>query len=118
MRLFGQAEKTKDLKELKHAIEAFLPVVQDTVELQQTAEAYQACLAEAERLLSEGFRQKDLSELAGAVPQLFWLHKEWVPPLVQAADGRWQEPEWFKRAEPNHQRVIEAASQLRVVGTY
>ena len=118
VRLFGQTEKTKDLEELKHSIEAFLPVVRDTVELQQAAEAYRACLEEAERLLSEGFRQKDLSELAGAVPKLFWLHKEWVPPLVQTADGKWEEPEWFKRAERFHHRVIKAASQLRVVGTY
>lgn len=117
VRLFGHAEKTKDLQELKRSIEAFLPVVRHTVELQQAAEAYQACLEEVERLLSEGFCQKDLSELAAAVPQLFWRHKEWVPPLVQAADGRWEEPEWFKRAEPIQQRVIEAASQLRVVGT-
>lgn len=116
MRLFGLAEKTKDLKELKRAIEAFLPIVRDTVELQQAAEAYQACLEEAERLLFEGFCQEDLNALAAAVPKLFWLHKEWVPPLVQAADGRWQEPEWFQRAEPIHQRVIEAAFRLRVVG--
>lgn len=106
------------MKELKHSVEALLLVVRETPELQQAAPAYQACIQEAERLLSVGFRQEELSALAGSVPQLFWLHKEWVPPLVQEPDGRWQEPEWFKRAEPLHQRVIEAASQLRVVGAY
>lgn len=114
----GQAEKTEALKELKTAIEALLPVVRDTAELQHAAEAYQACIEEAERLLSSGFHQEDLSSLADALPRLFWLHKEWVPPLERTIDGRWQEPEWFKRAEPLHRRVIEAASQLRVLGEY
>lgn len=118
MRLLGQDEKTKALKELKNAIEEFLPVVRDTAQLQHAAQAYQACAEEAERLLSRGFRQEDLSSLADAVPQLFWLHKDWVPPLEQAVDGRWQEPAWFKRAEPLHRRVVEAACQLRVLGEY
>lgn len=116
--LFGPAEKTAALKELKSALEAFLPVVRETAELQHAAEAYQACLEVAERLLVNGFRQEDLSSLADAVPKLFWLHKEWVPPLEQAVDGRWQEPEWFKRAEPLERRVVEAASRLRLLGEY
>lgn len=118
MRLRRQAEKTSALSELKSAIEAFLPVVRGTPELQHAVEAYEACVEEAERLLAGGFRQEDLSLLADAVPRLFWLHKEWVPPLERTVDGKWQEPEWFRRAEPLHRRVIEAASQLRVLGKY
>jgi len=118
MHLRSQAEMARALGELKSAIEAFLPVVRGTPELQHAVQAYEACVKEAERLLASGFCQEDLASLADAVPQLFWLHKEWIPPLEQTPDGTWREPEWFKRAEPLHRRVLEAAYQLHVLGEY
>lgn len=75
MRRHRQAEKAKALSDLKGAIEAFLPVVRDTAELQHAAKAYEACVREAERLLANGLSQEDLASLARAVLQLFWLHK-------------------------------------------
>jgi hypothetical protein len=89
-----------------------------TEELRESASAYRACEEEVSRLLDSSFSQEDLSRLSRAVPRIFWLHKEWVPPLVQKPDGSYEEAQWFVAADPLHQRVDQLASELRVLRRY
>lgn len=115
---YGVAAKKKHLQEFSRSLEAFLSHVEAVPELQSSAPSYRECLVRADNLLANGFSQEQLSELSRSVPQLFWLHKEWVPPLELALDGRWVEPRWFREYAPKHQAVVEAAEQLRVLGEY
>ncbi|PTU66076.1 hypothetical protein DB032_14665 [Chromobacterium sp. Panama] len=108
----------QQLSELKSAIVAFMPVVSEVATLQGSVAAFQGCLAEIDRLLSEGFCQDDLNVLSRAVPRVFWLHKEWTPELERMVDGRYREPWWFVAADKLHQRVQEAAEELKIVGRY
>ena len=73
----------------------------------------------AKQLLADGFNQEELSALSRSVPRLFWLHKEWIPPLEPAKTGSgFTEPAWFQRLEPLESNVSAAAEKLRVIGEY
>ena len=118
MHLVDNTERLQQLKSLVAAIQAFLPVLAGVEDLRKSIPAYEACVAEAERLVAEGFSQADLSNLSRAVPCLFWIHKEWMPQLEQATDGNYSEPSWFRVADSLHQAVHDAAEELRVIGRY
>lgn len=118
MQLVDDGDRVRQLTALKTAIVAFLPVVSSVDTLRSSVPAFQGCLTEVERLLSDGFNQEELSALSRAVPRLFWLHKEWTPQLERAADGGYQEPSWFAAADTLHQHVQDTAEELRIVGRY
>ncbi len=118
MHMVDDGDRVRQLNDLKRAIEAFLPIVSRVDELRAFAAAYEACLAEVERLLAEGSDQEQLSCLSRAIPRLFWLHKEWTPQLERTADGLYREPAWFAAADSLHQHVQDAAEELRIVGRY
>ena len=118
MHLYTDAERVKQLRALEQALSAFIPVIAETEELRSSESAYRACMEEISRLLSCGFSQEDLSRLSRAVPRLFWLHKEWTPPLDRKSEGNYKEARWFADADRLHERVVQLASELRVMGRY
>ena len=78
---YTEADRRVQLRALEQALEQFLDVLRSTPELRAPIRDYEENLGEVRRLLAEGFNQDALSALSRAVPRLFWLHKEWIPPL-------------------------------------
>ena len=79
---------------------------------------FENALSRTRELLRIGFDQEALSALARAIPKLFHLHKEWIPPIESGPDGRYTVPSWFRLLEPLDQAVTECAHRLRVIGIY
>lgn len=115
-RLYTMDERIAHLRELEAALAALLPVLDEQPEFAARRPAYAWALGEARRLLMAGFTQGELTALGRAVPALFWLHKDWVPPLEEAVPGRWEAPVWYAALEPLERRVVRAAEQIRVIG--
>ncbi len=116
---YSEKEREKHLQNLIEVIEALLPEIEQSGHYIDSLAAYtNACLA-AKQLLAEGFVQEDLSKLSRSIPRLFWLHKEWSPPLEpDPSGGTFVEPLWFQRLEPLESKVAAAAEKLRVIGEY
>jgi phosphoglycerate-specific signal transduction histidine kinase len=113
--IYTEVERREHLHTLVDAIEKLLPELEVDQQSLRHVSAYTQALDKANQLLSCGFIQSELSELSRAVPRLFWLHKDWAPPLEGLPPT---EPMWFKRLEPLEGEVQRAAEKLRVVGEY
>ncbi len=120
IRYFTSAERQQQLQMLAEALEQLIPELQLSGRYPEQLGGYRSAFAEAQRLLSSGFNQEDLSSLSRGVPRLFWLHKDWLPPLEQSQDnaGTFSEPAWFQKLEPLEEHVTAAAEKLRVIGEY
>lgn len=68
--------------------------------------------------MNGNFTQEKLSALSRSVPAIFWLHKEWSPIFTLNHVGEYVVPAWFPEADNLHSKVMEAASTLRIMGTY
>lgn len=115
MHIYSEQERREHLQALVDTIEKLLPELAVNHQFIRDVPAYTQALDRAEQLLNCGFVQSDLSELSRAVPRLFWLHKDWSPPLEGQPPT---EPKWFKRLEPLEGEVQSAAEKLRVIGEY
>lgn len=115
MHIYSDEERREHLQTLVDAIEKLLPELEVNHQSMRDVPAYTQALDRTKQLLSCGFVQSELSELSRAVPRLFWLHKDWIPPLEGQPP---KEPTWFKRLEPLEGEVQRAAEKLRVVGEY
>ena len=118
-RNYTQKDREGHLRELVDALQDLIDGLSTTGVYADEKVQYQLALAKALALLGTGFSQEELGNLSREVPSLFWLHKEWNPPLEPTPDGKgYREPEWFKFLEPLEQRATNAASTLRQVGEY
>lgn len=117
---FTSTERQQQLRTLAAALERLLAELELSGHYQEQLSAYHASFAEARRLLENGFNQEDLSSLSRNVPRLFWLHKDWLPPLEKSKnkDGAFSEPAWFQRLAPVEEQVSAAAEKLRIIGEY
>ena len=113
---YSHAVRVKQLHQLRQALVDFISVIDKTHELSEWRSAYEQSLVEVDKLIEGDFDQAALSALSRAIPKLFWVHKEWIPPLTLTPDGRWEEPLWFKEANSKHQEVTDLAFAFRVVG--
>jgi hypothetical protein len=119
MHHYSQAERAEHLSDLIDAIEAFLPELERSGQYRWTRSDYENACSVAKQLLASGFNQEELNTLSRGVPRLFWVHKEWVPPLEPTKVGSgFAEPEWFQRLDPLESKVSAAAEKLRVIGEY
>lgn len=116
---YSEKERAAHLQRLVEAIDALLPELQKSGKYLESIAGYDKARMIAKQLLVEGFDQSDLSALGRSVPRLFWLHKEWLPPLEPSeADRGLSESPWFQHLEPLESAVASAAEKLRVVGEY
>ena len=118
---FSQAEREDQLRTLAEALARFIAELESSGKFSEEVATYRQALHETQRLLADGFNQNDLGVLSRSVPRLFWLHKEWSPPLeeIQGKTGTsLVEPAWFRRLEPFEAHVAVAAERLRVIGEY
>ena len=106
------------LANLASALREVIPILASLPPVAHRYVEYRAALRECECLLQTGFTQEQLSALSDSVPDLFFRHKEWTPPLEQTPDGRWLEASWFARLDAKLQPVLRAAETLRQVGFY
>jgi hypothetical protein len=120
MHYYSEFERRQHLQNLVNALTVFIPALVKSGHYADRVIAFQQALEETKRLLAESFVQDDLSNLSRNVPKLFWLHKDWSPPLESFTpeSGRILEPEWFKQLEPLESSVSDAAEKLKVVGEY
>lgn len=109
-------EKRQHLREFITSLEVVLasPVLAE--HYPEAVKNYGECLKVARSLVDTGFSQEDLSSLSRAFEPVLYTHKEWVPPLVQNADGAWRTPEWYDAFEKLHGSAAKRAYQLRVTG--
>lgn len=119
MHYYSEKERAKHLSNLIGAIEALLPELEKSGQYLESLATYEKACSVAKQLLTEGFNQDELSALSRNVPRLFWLHKEWSPPLEPTKfGGGFSEPAWFQRLEPLESKVSSSAEILRVIGEY
>jgi len=106
----------EQLHRLEVALAELLPVArrQSLAEVEQ----YEWALERARWLLLNRWTQDDLTELGRQVPDAFVRHKDWVPPLEQRGDGRWEQPAWFQELEDKLQPALRAARVLPEIGFY
>jgi len=115
---YSLKDRKAQLKELKAALEELLPVVAGLSDYADSVESYRAALVSACALLENGFTQEQAMSVGKSVPDMFYRHKDWVPPSRTGADGAPHEEEWFVRAEPKLQAVLAAAGRLAALGFY
>jgi len=100
------------------ALSELIPVVANNPFHAQRSDEYRNVLNRAELLLLQGFNQDELSYLSRSVPDLYFRHKEWTPPMERDSAGNWCEPTWFSDLEKKLLPVLDAAEALRTVGYY
>jgi hypothetical protein len=117
MHHYSEADQASHLGDLLKAITSLLPELERSGRYPAERVQYERVCISAKRLLAEGFTQEALGTLSQSVPRLFWLHKEWMPPLEALGDGGGlAQPAWFKRLEPLEAKVSAAAEKLRFIG--
>jgi len=111
-------DRNNQLINLANTLRELIPVVTAFPEFSSKVKCYELALGEAEILLNSSFSQEQLSALGRSVPDLFFRHKEWFPPLVEVSPGNWQEEEWFKALDAKLLPALSAARLLCEVGYY
>lgn len=111
-------ERRQQLTELVAALPNLIDVTRSTPQVTHFTSEYEAALEQATALLAFGFNQEQLSALSRSIPDAFPRHKDWIPPLEKALDGKWQEPSWFVSVESKLQPVLRFAEVLRMLGYY
>ena len=100
------------------ALSELIPMVVNNPSHVQRSDEYVDALEKAKLLLLQGFDQDELSDLSRSVPDLYFRHKEWTPPMERDSAGNWCEPTWFSDLEKKLLPVLDAAKVLRTVGYY
>ena len=118
VRRVGHEQRVTQLHELLSALRDLVAGLEGERRYLEAVPEYEAYHGRVAALLASGFDQATLDELAVAVPRLFWLHKEWLPPSEEESPGVYREPAWFQRLNPLESRVQQLAFALRVVGEY
>lgn len=113
--LYTESERRQHLMDFVNATESLLVELEQNDQFTDAIPAYRDVMDQAKQFLEIGFTQDDLSKLSRDVPKLFWLHRDWIPPIEKSGD-RFKEPDWFSKLEPFERQVTDAAFQLRVTG--
>jgi hypothetical protein len=106
----------RQLADLLDAVDAlceYLPQAPDYLDAAHIIREYRVRIAS---LLESGFDQDSLSALSRSIRPIIYTHKEWIPPLVERADGSWQEPDWFPELNRLHEVMLQKALDLRIIG--
>jgi hypothetical protein len=103
---------------MERSLGELIPVAEATPATINLVSQYREALERTRALIGGAFNQDDLSSLSRCIPDAFHRHKDWMPPLEQSEDGRWQEPDWFKRLEAKLLPVLDIAAKLREIGYY
>jgi hypothetical protein len=114
MHYFTQEEKLQHLHQLIQAMQALNREIVDSP-YSQYAAIYTELCNECMLVFQKQFDQAALNLISNQVPSLFWLHKEWMPPIDPHSHST---PAWFQRLEPLENAVRQAAERLRHIGTY
>jgi hypothetical protein len=111
-------DRRRELRALVQALREVRGLARENGQFDAFLSSLDDCTRKAEHLLGSGASQADLNDLSREVPMLIYCHPHWTPPLEMQADGTWEVPAWFRALEPAHERMIAAAIELRVVGSY
>jgi len=110
--------RAEQLRALEQSLVDLIPVVEDIPATMDLAPRYRYALEKVRALIDGVFDQEDLSQLSRVVPDAFHRHKDWMPPVELSEDGRWREPDWFKRLDAKLAPVLNIAEKLRILGYY
>lgn len=115
---YTQKDKEKQLARLVAALSDLIVEVKKAGIFPEKLAAYDKALSFAKELASEGFEQSELNELQANIPDLFYRHKEWVPPLEDESDRSYpyHPAKWFLLIDKKLELVLEIASELRSIG--
>ena len=113
-----QSIRLKQLEALEAAIGDLIQALRRTEQYVDAIPMLEECKQASFTLRQNGFDQRNLNDLANAVPRLFYLHPRWEPPYTKIGGDRWEEPAWFRELEPLERRVDKLAFNLRVIGEY
>ena len=115
---YTTAERRQQLQALTVLLADLIEATESLPQMAQLVPRYRLALEQTQKLLGSGFTQEQLSGLGRAIPDAFVRHKDWLPPLEQAANGSWREPEWFTMLEARLQPTMKAARLLCELGYY
>lgn len=115
---YTHEDRIDQLNKLIRALQSLIAHMKQESLFLDKVPQYESALAEAERLLVNGFAQSELSELDRAVPDLFYRHKEWYPPLEDESNPYSKPAKWFEELEKYLQPAREAAGVLSIIGYY
>lgn len=115
---YTEEDRKNQLGKLIPALESLISHMKNERLFMDKISVYELALTEANRLLNEGFTQKELSELDRGVPDLFYRHKEWYPPLEDESNNLSKPAKWFEELEEYLQPAREAAGVLSIIGYY
>ncbi|MFM2479589.1 hypothetical protein [Celerinatantimonas sp. MCCC 1A17872] len=112
---YTKEDRIKQLKILIPALENLIAYLKENKLFLEQVGSYESALEQARRLLMEGFTQQELSALGRSVSDLFFRHKEWVPPFEQE---NLEPAKWFVELEKYLQPALSAAGILSIIGYY
>ncbi|MBU2709390.1 hypothetical protein KCM76_25590 [Zooshikella marina] len=115
---YTKEDRKNQLCKLIPALEALISHLNNVCLFAEKIPVYEQALAEANRLLNEGFTQEELNMLNRGIPDLFNRHKEWYPPLEDESNELSKPAKWFEDLEQYLQPVREAAGVLSIIGYY
>ncbi len=115
---YTEQDRTEQLGNLVPALEALISHMRNEKLFIDQIPQYELALEEAKRFLASGFTQNELSALDRAVPDLFYRHKEWYPPLEDESNVYSKPAKWFEDLEEYLQPAREAAGVLSIIGYY
>jgi hypothetical protein len=118
MHYYTQQERVKQLKTLIDALSELIPLIANDPLHVRRSDEYIDALERAKLLLSQGFCQEELSALSRSVPDLYFRHKDWQPPMERDSEGNWHETIWFADLEKKLLPALNAAQVLRTIGYY
>ncbi|KZZ82402.1 hypothetical protein A3767_00125 [Oleiphilus sp. HI0133] len=114
---YTEKDRIEQLNALIPALEKLISYLKEKELFLDNVASYECALEEAQRLLGNGFTQKELGALERSVPDLFHRHKEWIPPLE--TEGDYSTPaKWFEELEEYLQPARSAAGVLSIIGYY
>lgn len=110
--IYSLAEKKNQLLELIKNIEAQNGILKKNDYQTDLIPQFEKIISDAMKLLSDGFTQDSLTSIALSIPSVIYLHKEWIPPLIQTENG-YSEPEWFNELEIVNSKIQSLILEIR-----
>ena len=115
---YTRNDRIEQLHALERSLGELIPVAEASPATVSLVPLYRHAQERTRALIGGSFNQADLSSLSRSIPGAFHRHKDWMPPLEESGDGRWQEPDWFRYLDAKLQPVLDIAAKLREIGYY
>ena len=115
---YTERDRISQLRELAVALENLIGYLIHNNLFPNKVSEYEYALEQTNILLNHGFDQSQLSVLSRAVPDLFFRHKEWIPPFEDGSNDYSKPAQWFIDLEKYLQPVLKHSGIISIIGYY